>query len=135
MENKFKVTVRPAAASEFATHIEFLSRKSIRTANAIIDDFEKLESILSERPASFPIFYKNYRKANIPPRYAVLFEIVGNKVFVDKIIDMRQTEYNDIINELSSEVACLSTDEEKRTVLRRPFSYYLEYDVTFCVSY
>jgi len=101
LENEYTVIVRPLAALEFSQHIEFLARKSISAANRIVDDFERLEIVLSKNPASFPKFYKNFRKAIIKPLYPVLFEIEGKMIFIEKILDMRQFEYNDIINELT----------------------------------
>jgi hypothetical protein len=101
MENKYAVVVRPVAGNQLAKHIEFLARKSVKAASEIVDNFEKLEFALSTNPTSFPAFYKNYRKAIIQPRYAVLFEVEDSSVFIDKILDMRQLEYNDIINELA----------------------------------
>ena len=101
MGNKYKISVRPVAVHQLAGHIEFLARKSVKAANGIVNDFEKLEISLSTNPTSFPVFYKNYRKAIIKPRYAILFEIEDCNIFVDKILDMRQLEYNEIINEIS----------------------------------
>ena len=98
--NNYTVRVRPLASNELARHVEFLSRKSVASADKLIDDFVNLEVILSENPTLFPIFYKNFRKAIIEPRYAILFEIESDIVFVDKILDARQLKYNNIILEL-----------------------------------
>jgi len=101
MKSNYIVKVRPVAAIQLTSHIEFLARKSKKAANKIVNDFEKLEKMLNENPTSFPLFYKNYRKAIIEPFYAVLFEVEGNIVFVSKILDTRQLEYNDIIIDLN----------------------------------
>ena len=103
MMSSYSVIVHPIASNQFESHIEFLAQVSIKLANDIIDEFEKLEKALAANPTSFPMFYKNYRKAIIKPRYAVLFEIVGSDVFVDKILDMRQSEYNNIVLEQNDE--------------------------------
>jgi len=92
----YEVIVSEAALSMLDNHIEFLARVSTRAAENLMDEILGDIASLSQFPDRFPIFESEfipsgrYRKMLTAKRYLVLYEVDGNDVCVDYIVDCRQ---------------------------------------------
>jgi len=100
--DKFNVVISTTAKDSINNHTCFLANVSIPASHRLHQTFGKAVGALSQKPLAFPVFYKNYRKLTVLNRYAFLYEVVGNDVFIDKIIDMRSEEFNDITLEIDN---------------------------------
>jgi len=80
-------------------HLRFVADVSIPASRKLSGLFKKAIAGLADTAASFPLFYKQYRKINVADRYAIFYEIIGNDVYVEYSHDMRTGVYNDIILE------------------------------------
>jgi len=94
--DKYHVNVEPSANRRFCAHIEFLARVSENAAVRLFEAYEKALDYLEKSPGSCPIYrsitsidaqlrYKLFGK-----RYRIVFEIVGNAVYIYDIQDTRQ---------------------------------------------
>jgi len=95
-EGQYCVFVEPSADKRLAVHIEFLARVSENAAINLYKAYEEALGFLADSPESCHIYdpqmpideelrYKLFGK-----RYRVVFEIVGNAVYVYDIQDCRQ---------------------------------------------
>lgn len=100
----YKVIVAPAANDRMADHFEFLARVSESAANRLLDglvsDIESLQKMpfrnpVYDRPYVPPLKYR-YMVSN--KRYRIVYQIVGDTVFVDDIQDCRQNDDKDLLN-------------------------------------
>ena len=95
---EYKVEVSDAALAMFDSHIEFMARVSTGAATRLMNEILRDIKSLSTFPERFPIFdcefipYGRYRKMLSSKRYLIIYEIAGNNVFVDYILDCR-TDY------------------------------------------
>ena len=96
---KFNVVIHISARENIKNHTRFLSKVSIPASRRLRQAFAKAISALSQTPFAFPVFYNNYRKLTVLNRYVFLYEVIGKDFFIDKIIDMRTDEFNNIILE------------------------------------
>jgi len=94
--DKYHINVEPSANRRFCAHIEFLARVSENAAVRLYEAYEKALGYLESSPGSCPIYlpktaidaslrYKLFGK-----RYRIVFEIVGNAVYIYDIQDTRQ---------------------------------------------
>ncbi len=95
-KTKYKVVVSDAALAVLDSHAAFLARVNAKAAVKLMDEILSDMESLSEYPQRFP-FYENqfisdnrYRKMLSVKRYLILYEIDGESVFVDYIVDCRQ---------------------------------------------
>ena len=93
---EFNVTVSTSAKDNIKNHTRFLANVSIPASRRLLGAFGKAIEALAQTPFAFPVFYNNYRKFTVLNRYAFLYEVIGKDVFLDKIIDMRSAEFNNI---------------------------------------
>lgn len=93
---KYSVFVEPSADGKLAVHIEFLARVSESAAVHLYKDYEEALGFLENTPESCPCYisqvtdgaklrYKLFGK-----RYRIVFEVIGNAVYVYDIQDCRQ---------------------------------------------
>jgi len=91
-----EVVVSDAALAMLDSHIEFLARVNTQAAASLMDEILGDIASLSQFPERFPIFESEfiasgrYRKMLSAKRYLVLYEVDGNDVCVDYIVDCRQ---------------------------------------------
>ena len=91
-----EVIVSDAAYAMLDRHVAFLARVSTHAAVNLMDEILGDIESLSQFPERFPIFDNEfiqdgrYRKMLSAKRYLILYEIDGNGVYVDYIIDCRQ---------------------------------------------
>ena len=93
---KYDVSISDAALAMLDSHIDFLARVSQNAAIRLMDEILGDIASLSENPQRFPAYENEfipdnrYRRMLTAKRYIVLYEIDGNNVFVDYIVDCRQ---------------------------------------------
>ena len=93
---KYQVYVAPAADRKLAAHMEFLARVSENAALRLYAAYEDTLNFLAESPQSCPIYAPKtpidaeLRSKMLGKRYRIVFEIVGNSVYVYDIQDCRQ---------------------------------------------
>ncbi|MCC8173338.1 MAG: type II toxin-antitoxin system RelE/ParE family toxin [Odoribacter sp.] len=95
-DNKYTVIISEQAMSMLQDHVRFLAQVSITAAQKlrteIIDEMREL----SYMPESYPwlkavyLPFNKYRKKLVAKRYLLIYQIVGNVVFIDYILDCRQ---------------------------------------------
>jgi len=90
------IVISDAALAMLDSHVEFIARVSKQAAMNLMDTVLDDIASLSQFPERFPIFESafipdnRYRKKLSAKRYLILYEIDGNKVCVDYIVDCRQ---------------------------------------------
>ena len=104
MESEKKlVFVDPAADERLVKHLEFLARVSERAAVQLYNAYEKALGFLEESPESCPLYVPatpidaQLRYKLFDERYRIVFEIVGNAVFIYDIQDCRQSSDKNIV--------------------------------------
>jgi len=99
MENTNKtytVIVSENAANMLVSHAKFLANASLKAAQKLIKEFKTCARSLEELPdrnswlfdTTMPI--NKYRKLLMSRQYLIIYQIKGNKVFIDYIVDCRQ---------------------------------------------
>lgn len=93
---KFKVIFDPALDQMLLKHTEFISRVSVPAAERFLDEFEAVIQRLSENPYQFPScddpnLADTYRKAVFAKWYKMIFSVEDNTVYVDAVVDGRQS--------------------------------------------
>jgi plasmid stabilization system protein ParE len=100
MKGKYNVIIAERADNMLLLHTEFLTRVSPVAARRLLSDFKKTIARLAADPYQFPfadefdapgIPEKTYRKCLFVTRYKALFLIDNNDVFIDAIVDCRQS--------------------------------------------
>ena len=93
---EFNIVISEDALSALDRHTEFLARASANAAEKMVDRILSDIDSLSKLPERCP-FYDNpfipcnrYRRMLSGKRYLILYEISGDTVFVDHILDGRQ---------------------------------------------
>lgn len=93
--DKYQVLISPEAKKMLDDHIAFLANVSIDAAVDLKDTFLKALRSLETMPMRFPLFeseyvkYGKYRKMLVKKRYYVIYQIKGETVYVDYIVDCR----------------------------------------------
>jgi len=93
---EYAVTVSDAALAMLDRHVEFLARVNSQAAVKLMDEILNDIASLSQFPERFPVFDSEfipegrYRKKLSARRYLILYEVDGNDVCVDYIVDCRQ---------------------------------------------
>ncbi len=92
----FTVKVASAANDRMREHFEFLARVSEAAASHLVDELVSDIRSLERSPFRCPLFERagikkgKYRFLVSAKRYRVVYQVVGNTVFVDDIQDCRQ---------------------------------------------
>jgi len=97
---KYSVSYSKASEIQYFSHLDFLDNVSKNAVVRLIEAFEKADRALVTNPFAYPVFYKDFRRLTVSNRYIMMFKVIGNEVYVDKILDMRTEEYNGIVNEI-----------------------------------
>lgn len=96
LENKFQVIVSKRAAQQLVEHAVFMARLEERLARQLAADFWKaadsLQSFLYRNPIlrSSVFVTEKYRKMVFGKWYLLIYQIKGERVFVEYVIDGRQ---------------------------------------------
>lgn len=95
-QNKYQVIVSEQAANMLVSHAAFLAQSSAQAAERLIEAFEQaaigLETIPQRHPwlLSEEIPKNVYRFVLFEKRYMLLFQIKGQIVYADYVVDCRQ---------------------------------------------
>ena len=100
---KFNVAYSTASENQYFSHLGFLNNVSKEAVKRLIVAFEKADKSLSGNPYAYPLFYRDYRRLTVSNRYIMMYKVIGQEVYVEKILDMRTEEYNGIVNEIDDE--------------------------------
>lgn len=96
LENKFQVIVSKRVAQQLVEHAVFMARLEERLARQLAADFWKaadsLQSFLYRNPIlrSSVFVTEKYRKMVFGKWYLLIYQIKGERVFVEYVIDGRQ---------------------------------------------
>lgn len=103
-EKVYQIIIATDANSKMHDHFEFLARVSVNAANRLLDGLLKDIRNLRTDPFCYPVYYRpylpvgKYRYILSNKRYRIVYQIIGNQVFVDDIQDCRQDDDKSIIN-------------------------------------
>jgi len=98
MEKKpqYKVIVSDRARQMLAGHVQFLAQKSPTAARGTKNEFMEVIRSLSTMPERFPFLnaeflpLNKYHKMFVEEWYLILYQVKGQTVYVDYIVDCRQ---------------------------------------------
>lgn len=99
----FQVTVSKRATEILVSHAAFLSKISSEKAEQLVVSFESATKSLEKMPYRCPrISYeympdRKYRSLLFEKRYLIIFQISGETVFIDYVLDCRQ-DYDWLLN-------------------------------------
>ena len=95
-EERYQVIVSDQATQMLVSHAAFLSKVSPDAAMRLADEFEAAANSLEVMPQRCPWFSgefiprHTYRYLIFGKRYAILFQVIDDKVFADYVLDFRQ---------------------------------------------
>jgi len=95
-DSVYTVVVKPTALRRLASHIEFLARVSEEAAASLFEEYDEAIVFLENSPESCPPYIlkipidANLRYKLFWKRYRIIFEVIGNTVYVYDIQDCRQ---------------------------------------------
>ncbi len=99
----FQVTVSKKATEMLVSHAAFLSKISPEKTEQLVVSFESAAKSLEKMPYRYPrISYeympdRKYRSLLFEKRYLIIFQISGETVFIDYVLDCRQ-DYDWLLN-------------------------------------
>jgi hypothetical protein len=105
----YHVEIAPAANDQMYTHVEFLARVDADAAAKMLDKFLQDIHSLEKLPQLNPPYNRaylpvgKYRYKVSGRRYLIIFQVVGQCVYVDEIRDCRQREESGPIFQLWDE--------------------------------
>jgi len=100
----YEVIIQAPATEMLVDHARFLAHVSETAADRLVDDFyagaKSLQHIPERCPrlSGYSIPEKKYRKFIIGKYYMLVFQITGNKVYIDAMVDCR-SEYQWLLSE------------------------------------
>jgi hypothetical protein len=95
-DKRYNVAIQAPAAEMLLHHARFLAGVSERAARRLTDEFVKQAKTLEVMPERCPWLMdpaapeRKYRKLIFEKHYMLLFQIIGDDVFVDAMVDCRQ---------------------------------------------
>lgn len=95
-DREYTVIVGDTAAEMLVSHARFLAQVSEEAAQRLTDEFFKGANSLETMPERCPwltdpiLPAHKYRKLFIEKFYMLAFQIVGNIVYIDAVVDCRQ---------------------------------------------
>ncbi len=95
-EVKFQVIVSKRAAQQLVEHAAFTAQLDERLAHQLITDFRSAAASLQLFPYRNPVLRsevfpaEKYRKMIFAKRYLIIYQIKGERVLVEYVIDGRQ---------------------------------------------
>lgn len=92
----YKVIITPKAAEMLISHSRFIANVSEKAAIQFIREFNQKAKSLEQFPQRNPYLIDpmiqegKYRKLSIMKRYLLVYQIKGENVYVDVLLDCRQ---------------------------------------------
>ena len=93
---EYTVIIQDPATEMLTAHARYLSQVSEAAANRLVEKFTVKAKTLEFMPERCPwlcddmIPRNKYRKLIFEKNYMLVFQIIGNKVYVDAMVDCRQ---------------------------------------------
>jgi len=93
---KYIVIISERASEMLVSHTRFLAQVSEQAAQNLIEEFKVSAKSLEDLPERNPRFdvpdmpINKYRKLLLGKQYLLIYQIKGNVVYVDYIVDCRQ---------------------------------------------
>ena len=103
-EKVYQVIIASDANGRMYDHFEFLARVNVNAANRLLDGMLKDIRNLRTDPFRYPVYNRpylpvgKYRYILSNKRCRIVYQIIGNQVFVDDIQDCRQDDDKSILN-------------------------------------
>lgn len=103
-EKVYQVIIASDVNDRMYDHFEFLASVNVSAANNLLDGLLKDIRNLQTAPFSYPVYNRPYLPASkyryilSNKRYRIVYQIIGNQVFVDDIQDCRQDDDKSILN-------------------------------------
>ena len=95
-DKKYIVIISERASEMLVSHTRFLAQVSEQAAQNLIEKFKASAKSLEDLPERNPRFdvpampINKYRKLLLGKQYLLIYQIKGNVVYVDYIVDCRQ---------------------------------------------
>ena len=95
-EETYRVVVSKRASRQLVSHAAFAARLEERLADQLVEDFKEAAASLSRFPYRNPVLRSDefitekYRKMLFGKWYLMLYQIKGNTVLIEYVIDGRQ---------------------------------------------
>ena len=95
-DKEYVVVVREQCLASFENHLEFLANVSLNAAESLYSSFWDVVNSLTTFPGRNPLIRVSaepdaeYRRALLGHNHAILYEVVGEKVYIDAVVDLRQ---------------------------------------------
>ncbi len=95
-DKKYIVIISERASEMLVSHTRFLAQVSEQAAQNLIEKFKASAKSLEDLPERNPRFdipsmpINKYRKLLLCKQYLLIYQIKGNVVYVDYIVDCRQ---------------------------------------------
>lgn len=95
-DKKYKVIISDRAMSMLASHVRFLAQVSTKAALKLKNEIIKEAKALDYMPESYPFLMSEYIPPNkyhkklVSKRYLLIYQIAGDTVYIDYVIDCRQ---------------------------------------------
>ena len=96
---KYTVIIQDTATEMLLSHARFLAQVSETAANRLVEEFVSKSKTLEHMPERCPwltddtIPQHKYRRLIFEKQYILIYQIIGDKVYIDAMIDCRQ-DYN-----------------------------------------
>lgn len=100
----YQVIIASEANNRMYDHFEFLARVSVNAANRLLDGLLKDIRNLRTEPFRYPVYSRpyltvgKYRYILSNKRCRIVYQVIGDQVFVDDIEDCRQDADKSILN-------------------------------------
>ena len=98
VDKKCKVIVDPAVNDRMYDHFEFLAKVNEFAAERLLDQLADDMQSLEHLPYRNPVFNKPYLKSGkyrymvSCEKYLIVYQVVGDTVFIDDVQDSRQSD-------------------------------------------
>ena len=95
-EETYRVVVSNRASRQLVSHAAFVAQLEERLARRLVEDFREAASSLSRFPYRNPVLRSDefttekYRKMVFGKWYLLLYQIKGNTVYIEYMVDGRQ---------------------------------------------
>jgi len=102
-EKVYQVIIASAANDRMYDHFEFLARVSVNAAIRLLDGLLKDIRDLRTNPFRYPLYNRPYLSVGkyhyilSNKKYRIVYQVIGNQVFVDDIQDCRQDDDKSIL--------------------------------------
>ena len=103
IDKEYEVIIDPAVNDRMFDHFEFLARVSESAAEKLLDNLVADMYSLERMPYRNPVFNRPYVKSGkyrymvSCERYLIVYQIVDSVVYVDDVMDSRQSDKKSLL--------------------------------------